>query len=570
MQKEEKNLIKLSLHISILIATFIFGFLVIGKGFRFDFFKKEKPKETEVVEPEVTSEYLEEQLLIDLKDKVITVDEYFKNLLFAEYDKEYLSNRYYSLKRSEIPLDTDFIASTYVNKITDIILNYYLNRVLLTGITFDVSQENPEEKKGDVVAFADTVYASDFTKKINLNRLVVSGNGNFVIWYTTTGSSAITEGQAREIANELEQSRYEYDKMYNHFYSFKPEFVNEGTIRDAQLKVYAENGISSNYLNNAMQVYVANYTESAAAKYVVGDNIIELYDKFQYGSQEGSIPGPYLLIKASSYNESKERTMQIVNRELFRHYQYNVYCPDQTCLINDDPYYFDAMANYASAVATKKYSYKGFLNDWSAFARNHSGDLLSSEVIEKYGNKNISSALYLYLYFYAKTVPEGNRKIIDALYSKNPFSTLEKEASDKQLSEMIQTMAMEYINQSSSNANLVASPEVESKIKAIDQFDGPANVDEREIEKLGIEYYVLKKNTNDNFAIEFGRGNSKLTCILVGVDNGKYNMVARAPVGDVNVQFNTKNYTQYSEYYIIVANSSILEKNVYSLDIKVN
>ena len=61
-----------------------------------------------------------------------------------------------------------------------------------------------------------------------------------------------------------------------------------------------------------------------------------------------------------------------------------------------------------------------------------------------------------------------------------------------------------------------------------------------------------------------------MTCILVGVDNGKYNMVARAPVGDVNVQFNTKNYTQYSEYYIIVANSSILEKNVYSLDIKVN
>ena len=158
MQKEEKNLIKLSLHISILIATFIFGFLVIGKGFRFDFFKKEKPKEVEVVEPEVTSEYLEEQLLIDLKDKVITVDEYFKNLLFAEYDKEYLSNRYYSLKRSEIPLDTDFIASAYVNKITDIILNYYLNRVLLTGITFDVSQENPEEKKGDVVAFADTVF----------------------------------------------------------------------------------------------------------------------------------------------------------------------------------------------------------------------------------------------------------------------------------------------------------------------------------------------------------------------------------------------------------------------------
>ncbi len=568
MQNDNKNIVKISIHISILIATFIFGFLVIGKGFKFDFFKKDKSDENNVVATEVTKVYLEEQLLQDLKDKVITIDEYFKNLLFAEYDKEYLSNRYYPLKRSELPLDTDFFASQYVNRITDVTLNYYLNRVLLTGMTFDMSTENPEEKKDDVIAFADTVYASDFSKKINLNRLVVSGNGNFVIWYTTTGGSAITEAQAKEIASELEQARYEYDKMYNRYYTFKTEFVNEGTIRDAQLQVYKANNVNQDLLDSAMQVYVANYTETATAKYVVGDNITELYDKFQMGSREGSIPGPYLLIRAGSYKESKERTMQIANRELFRHYQYNVYCPEDTCVINDDPYYFDTMANYASSIATKKYSYKGFLNEWVAFARNHSGDLLSSEVVDEYGNKNISSALFLYLYYYSKAVPDGSKKIINALYEKNPFNNLENQASDNQLSELIQNMALEYVMQKSTNANLVASPEVKSDLKAINQFTGTSNVDRKDIEKLGIEYYVLNKGSNNNYSIEFARGNAKLTCLLVGVNNGSYELLAKAPVGSVNVQFNTENYTSYSQYYIIVANASILEKNVYSLDIK--
>ena len=568
MQKDNKNIIKLSIHIIILIATFIFGFLVIGKGFKFDFLKKDNSNNTDVIVTEVTKSYLEEQLLQDLKDKVITIDEYFKNLLFAEYDKEYLSNRYYSLKRSELPLDTDFFASQYVNKITDVTLNYYLNRVLLTGMTYDMSIENQEEKKDDVIAFADTVYASDFSKKINLNRLVVSGNGNFVVWYTNTGSSAISDAQASEIANELEQSRYEYDKLYNRYYSFKTEFLNEGTIRDSQIQVYKANNVNPKLLDTAMQVYVANYTETAVAKYVVGDNITELYDKFQNGSKEGSIPGPYLLIRAGSYKESKERTMQIVNRELFRHYQYNVYCPDKTCVINDDPYYFDAMANYASSIATKKTSYKGYLNEWSAFARNHSGDLLSSSVIDEYGNKNISSALFLYLYYYAQVVPDGNKKIIDALYEKNPFNNLENQASDSQLTELIQKIALEYVMQNSVNANLVASPEVKSELKAINQFSGTSNVNEKDILKLGIEYYVLNKGGNSNYSIEFARGNANLTCLLVGVNNGSYELLAKSPVGSVNVQFNTENYTSYNQYYIIIANASILDSNVYSLDIK--
>ena len=173
MKMRIKDIFKICFHVITLIAAFVLGFFVVIKGVKFDFLdflNKEEPKNIEVVETEVSNEYLENQLLQDWKDRVLTVDEYFRNLLFAEYDKEYLSNRYYPLKRTDLPLDTDFIASTYATKITDTTLNYYLNRVLLTGLTFDPSIENPEYSDEEIVAFGDPVYASDISKRINLNN----------------------------------------------------------------------------------------------------------------------------------------------------------------------------------------------------------------------------------------------------------------------------------------------------------------------------------------------------------------------------------------------------------------
>ncbi len=191
---DRKDIARISFHVVLLTAAFILGFFVVAKGMKFEF--KKKPVDVDIVQTEVSHEYLDSQLLQDWKDKVLDVNGYFKNLLFAEYDKEYLTDRYYPLKRLDVPYDTDFIANTYGNKITDTILKYYLNRVLLTGITFDLNKENEAVKDDDIIAFADTVHASDIAKKINLNKVVLSGNGNFVVWYTTTGGSAITEIQA--------------------------------------------------------------------------------------------------------------------------------------------------------------------------------------------------------------------------------------------------------------------------------------------------------------------------------------------------------------------------------------
>ena len=571
-----KNVFKFIFHTFVLIVGFVVGFLFIGKGIKFDFFdKKEKPTEEVIVdvETEVSSEYFEVQLIKDLKDKVISMDEYFKNLLFAEYDQEYLSNRYYKLNRPEFSLDTDFIAYHYGSKITDTTMKYYLDRAILSGVTFDTTKENEKREFGEIVASGiNEVRAGDFNKNINLNRAVLSGNGNFVIWYTTSGDSAITGQQAKNIADALEYSRYDYDKLYNRYYSFEADFYNAGNITNSQLAVYAREGIDPKYLKSAMQVYVADYTDKASSKYIVaGDQLVDIYNKFRAGNPDGSVPGPYLIIRASDYNKNKERTMQIVNRELFRYYQYNTYCPDSSCIINDDPFYFDATASFASSIATEKYTYKGLLNEYSAFARSHAGDLLSDELVAKYGDREIGNSLYLYLNYYAKAVPDGNKRIVEAIYKEKPFNYLETKAGSKYLAEVLQNVALQHLKQNDENANLIASPDVSAKLVATDTFDGTSNVDNQIVERLAIHYFVLNRNDHD-YKVELGRNNDNIICLLMGVKDGNYTLLAKASVSDINVQFNTGNYqtgdgTPFEQFYIIVGNSSIVNRNVFSLDI---
>ena len=581
MNNNEKgtNILRILFHLIVLIAGFVLGFLFIGKGVRFDSLlgKKEAAvEEQDPVETEVTSEYFEPQLIQDLKDKVVSMDEFFKNMLFAEYDQEYLSQRYYQLKKSEFAMDTDFIAYTYEEKITDTTMKYYLDRVLLSGVTFDLDKENEKTEKESIVAYvqADEVRAGDYNKKVNLNRAVLSGNGNFVVWYTTTGDSAISESDAMRIANSLEYARYDYDSLYSRYYKFKADFYNTGNVVNSQLAVYNKEGIDSKYLKEAMQVYVVDYTDNASSKYIIaGDHLVSIYNRFREGNADGSIPGPYLIIKASDYVKDKERTMQIANRELFRFYQYNIYCPDESCLINGDPYYFDATASYASAVTTRKTTYSGFLNEVSSFARAHAADLLADETIAKYGEKNIGNALFLYLYYYAKIVPDGNKKIVEAIYKESPFEFLEAKAGDKYAAQILQELALEHLKQNSMNKNLISSPDVEDKLVAQGSFDSTSNVSNRVLERLGLEFYVLNKRDHD-YRIELGRSNTNIICMLVGVYNETYTLLAQASVSSINVLFDTANYRimqepnrTYDTFYIIVGNSSILNKNVFSLDV---
>ena len=564
-----KNFLKICFHTLLLVGGIVLGFLIISKRITLDTFKspKQETKEEEKVEKPVASELLETQLLQDLNDHVVDIDGYIKNLLFAEYDRDFLENRYASLKTFETPLDTDYIVYQYANNISESVLRYYLGRATLKGVTFDANKFNNEPSSDSAVAFSDPVYAKDTDKNINLNHVLISGNGNFVIWYTDSGSSAITERQAQDIGYNLEVARYAYDKMYNKYFKFKADFVVDGNINKKQTELLKAKGINNKKLTTAMQVYVLNYTETASAKYVLtGDKLLSIYNKFEKNNTDGTIPGPYLIVNAKAYKNDKERAMQIINRELFRHYQYNVFCPESTCIINDDPYYFDALATYGSAAGTKKSTNKGFINEWAALARVSSQNIFNEELVKKYGQKNVANSLAVYLSAYASAVPEGDKKLVDALYQSDPFKKLEERAGDKYLTEAIQTVALGYLKLDFNN-NLIASPEFQEKFVAKDHLYDSKDILDEEIKPLGIAYYILDKDEAKNYTIEFGRSTAKVSCLLLGFKDGVYRTVAKSPVSSVSVQFKTANYTNYERYYLVIANATILDSNYYSLKI---
>ena len=563
-----KHFFIICFHTILIIGGIVAGFLILsGKIDLGGFKEKKEEKVEEKVQKEVSNEYLENQLLQDLNDRVVDMDGYFKNLVFAEYDRDFLDDRYFSLKTTDTPLDTDYVAYQYMNQISESVLRHYLKRAILKGVSFDRNKNNQEEKTGSLVAFANPVHANDANKEINLNNVVISGNGNFVVWYTDTGASAITERQAEEIAYNLEVARYAYDKMYNKLFKFQADFVNEGTITKKQIDILNAKGINGKKLTTAMQVYVANYLETAAAKYVLtGNKLIEIYDKFEKDSSTGSIPGPYLLVNASSYKSDKERSMQLMNRELFRHYQYNVFCPESTCIINDNPYYYDAFATYASAIGTKKSSNKGFINEWTALARVHSMNIFSDDLMKKYGSKNIANSLAVYLYAYANNVPDGEKRLVEALYNSKPFEQLEERAGDKYLTDAIQYVAISYLKQDI-NTNFLAPSDYSEKFVAKEHLYNSKDILDEEIDKLGIAYYILDKDQSKNYTIEFGRSTAKVSCTLLGYKNGVYYPLAKSPVSSVSVQFKTANHLEYERYYLVIANATVLDKNYYSLKI---
>jgi len=568
MNEDKKRKIKIVTEIIIIIVTLVLFFLISTD--RLKLFKVEKEEEKEVtgIMSDLVSSDLYEQLKIDLDNKEITIDQYVLYNLYAEYDNSKLDDRYYNLEKSEASIDTDDLVAMNKDYLSDNTIKYYLNKVLLEDISFGINANNRKSQNGDVIAtsdiadfFIEKVYAEE-KYEVTLNKAVVSGNENFILWYTDSGDNAVDESVIKKMAYYLEVARYTYDNLYTKIFSYKPIFQNKGTRYEEQINVLESLDIDPSLLDTAMQVYVVDFTSTSNAKYVNGSStLISLYDEYYYGMEDGSINAPYLLIKPSSLGNI-ERATQIVNRELFRYYQYNVYCPGDDCIISNDLYLFDATAAFASALATKKTDNSGYLNDYASIAKAHADDLLSDKLATEIGTRNVANSLFIYLYNYSQVVENGDTKIIDALYTNDSVSKLEKGATKDNLTTILQNIIYYNLTQGYSNFNLIVSSDNVVDVPYAAKVTGDKEFEKVKLNKIGINYYDLK---NGQYEIALNRNSEDVTGVLIGVDGTKYKVLAYAPVSSINVKFDTSNYSGYNEYYFVVANIQISQSNYYSL-----
>lgn len=513
--------------------------------------------------------FITQKLLLDYEDGKITTDEYVRYSLYAAFNSNLLKDSYSGYKKSDAYTHADKLVEQYYDELTDETLRYYLSQINLDYVTFELDKENDEtNNKLSVSDLLIDQVSAKADKVTNLNKVVLSSGGNFVVWYTTTGSSATNYTYANKVAEGLEASIEKYTELFGKKYKFNSDVFSKGKTYSNQKKILEKNNISEEYLTSAMQIYLVEADADALAFYVGKQGVLrDLFNKFRGGDQYGAVANPYIVIKPSSFSDS-ERLEQLYNHEFFHHYQSNILCNQESCNISD-PYISEASANWASSLISKKTTIKGFLNEWASTARKFSSNLLSKEILKKYGVLKMSYALYIYLNNYSLVVDNGDDYIIESIYQKDSLKYLNDKASRKNLYDIQKIIALKNLSQDYENKNLIVDPDYSDIfINIKDTISGEASYQNRDLSKIGIDYYLLDIDSSSAFEIDVEGNNRNINTFIIAKKGENYEVVGYSSVDTNKDKFDTNKYGEYDKLYIAVSNTSLVEENRYSLSVK--
>lgn len=548
----------------IAILLIICGFSLIGTGIYLQLFNKKEADEN--------NELITVKLEKDFKEGKITADEYVRYNLYAEYDISLLSKEYSSLEKNEVAIHTSELIDKYYEELSEETKRYYVETVSLNNVTFEIDKENEESDDNSLAIsdfFIEDVYAKS-EKVTNLNKAVLSSNGNFIVWYTTTGNSAITKNEAEKVANDLEKTVDIYDSMSQNNFSFEENILSEGRQHKNKIKILESLGIDTSYLTDAMQIYVVEYKDTSAAKYIQLPSAWERFwgDFLGTTDEFGATVYPYILLRPSSFREY-ERVNQLYNHEFFHYYQHNIFCGKDNCSdLMKDPYISEASANWASSLATSKTTNSGFLNEWAGTAKNFASNLMSEEWGKKYGIGNVGYALFVYLNNYSAFVENGTSKIITSMYEEDALKYLQDNASGDELLKIQEVIAYKHLSQDYTNKNLIVDPGYKSKLEIKKTITNDEIINDIKIHKIAIDYYLLDvSSSKQQFKITLNRDSSDVNITIIGQMGKNYNLLQTSSLDKNNFTFDTNEYGEYDKLYIAVTNSNLKEEKKYSINI---
>lgn len=514
------------------------------------------------------------QLYSDYMNNNITTDEYVRYLLYTQYDTSMLDKKYQKLLKSDSSINIEDLINKYYKELSTETLNYYAKKINLNNITFELDKENEEQTDDNKIALSDmfiqTVYAKS-DKVTNLNKVVLSKNGNFVVWYTTTGNSATNYESAVKIADGLENTISKYDSLFNSKYNYKSNVISKGTTYKKQQKILENSNISLSYLESAMQIYLVNYNDSSSAQYISGyGKGKEILNSVFGGDSYGTIAYPYIVVKPSSFNDF-ERLEQLYNHEIFHHYQRDILCGKNECSLSSDPYYSDSTANWASALATNKTTSSGFLNEWAQVYRYNSNSLLG-RYINQYGESKAAYAMFVYLYNYSNIVDNGIPKIIEAMYKSNFLEYLEDNSTLEERKNIQKEIALKNLTLNYSNNNL----NIPTESRAMSNINDIINIKKNDvymedvgIGKMGLTYFAINLTSDEAIKIIIDKDNNYVDAILVAQnESDDYVIIDSSDNKGNQIIFDTNNYKDYQKIYLITYNNNLTLQNYYSLTIK--
>ncbi len=551
----------------LLIILGVLVVVIVGVSLFFIFNKKDNNKSNNEQIPNIKEEEITESTLKKLKTDYesgkIDVNKYFTELVNYDYDYDSLDNKY---KTDEIIYTTGNISEiielleNHRSELSEESIKKLIEKATLQDVR--VGNEVSIDSQANINNNVRVVPLNDTNNKDKiashkLNKAYLSKNERFIIWYTDYGTDKVTLEQVQDIANELENSIGDYEKIFNTEYLYKPyydELINKNYFNAREsLKV---NGINAAKIDTAMNVYIYDTgSNGTLATYynpidtgVLIETIILLGIDDLFMGESGIVSYPYIVIDKGTIQQSTENIKTVANHELFHHFQY-LYCEGTEQHRCPNGYYTEATANLASVLVSEVTSTNNFLNGWAGrYTQELSGKL--SDLADGYGQ-------FPYYYTYTKVVNDWVSILTSALNESNPTDYIKNNTSREDLVKVSETITYNTLAKKYDNKSLYTDKNVNLK-----DTINTSKILNQTINAGAVDYYEV---SGDN-TIEVISGNKDYVGLkFYGYKDGVYTELSSSMD---KIEEDLTYYVRYDKFYVAVYNADITNSNSYTIKVK--
>lgn len=553
----------------LLIILGVLAFVIIVVSLFFVFNKKDNNKlndeqTSNIKEEEKASENTFEKLKKDYESGKIDVNKYFTELVYYEYDNSKLDENY---KSDEIYYSTGCqsklleLLESHKDELDTNIVKEYIENVTLHNVSLGdgttVQPQSNSEKKYEVMLLDNKEEEKSNAKNHRLDKVTLSRNENFLIWYTDVGSDAITEEQLQQISNGLESSISKFEETFGVEYSYFPyqDAIFNDDYKNAK-EVLKKNGIPVAKINSAMSVYIydtgsehtlATYTQPYGA-YLILDFVVQL----GLNDNDGIVTFPYIVINKQGFSTENESLKQLYTHELFHHFQY-LFCRStsgERCVAGD---YAEGMANFASAITSGVNSTNNFLNGWAGiYTKNVSTTLEKITDGASYGY-----GTFPYLYAYSEVVNNWSGILMNAHNETNPFGYIKNHTTKEDLVKISEKLTYGILTKNFENKAMYSHKDI--SIKEIISTSKKVN---ETINPGAIVYYEV---SGDNTLTATSGNNEYVGLKFYGYKDGVYTELTSSMD---KIEVDLTYYVRYDKFYVAVYNADITNSNTYIIDLK--
>ncbi len=511
-----------------------------------------------------------DKLYKDYEKGTLNADEYIMQFAYAIYENDKLDNKYKNSK-----MDFSNIAELYKkaeklqDELSDDTIIYLYQKYTLGNITLGDSEDNQgisiknnlESYKVDKLVNADNNVSK-------LDKVKLSSDGHFLIYYSIEGANATTDANVNKIAEHLEYSVSEYKNKYGYEFKYNVQRTgNSGALFQSAYtrasNLLKENNIDDKYLEIAMPVFIVNLEGTNALGFYcpplawLEQRMVNIYNLFaDYGKvvdiMTTTYGDPFFVVNSKSTDFDNMKL--IASHELFHHYQNYICGNGEYTACPSGDFTIETTANLMTINVANVNKVDTALVD---HAYSYIMDVESS--LDKVGSKfgAIGYGAYIFGYNYSEIVPNGIKTMFNSVSYENPLKYI-YDNSEGKYKEVFNTLAIKNLTLDYDNKVLIAATEDEVYYPNNHADITPNNHKMSEnINYSSIHYYYINPNNYSKDAqLTFNSTNEDLTLQLFVYDENKYQHLYTYTL-DKDFTINIDDFNYYYEVVIAIVNSEI-------------